>query len=134
MPYMPDDAYRAELEAALAVLEPQIRGLHDLLTVSISSQLRDEIQHEITARERRKALIQDMLTAMDNAVAVNQALIADGYPALPPTQLSPPLFSELQGQEDDLTSAVSVFAGPPPASVMTIGLGEPTPKTPQPGE
>jgi hypothetical protein len=128
MPHPDDAAYRAELEAALAALEPQLRGLHDLLHVSISSQLIAEINHAINEREERKRLIYDVIAALDAIAAADAALMADGYPDLPPAQLDAALFNELQGQEADLDAAIEVFVPPQQAATMTIGLGSPEPK------
>lgn len=128
---MADDvnpALRAELEAALAVIEPQIRGLHDLMTVSITEELRAEIEAQIEVRERRANLIQAVLDQLDATNAAQAALEADGYPTLLNAELPPGLFTELQGEETDLDAAVAVFEKAGPATTVTIELGEPAEK------
>ena len=68
---MADDinpALRAELVAALDVLTPELRGLHDLTNVSISPELASSVWLQIVIRERRSNLIQLMINAMDNAL------------------------------------------------------------------
>jgi hypothetical protein len=130
---MADDvnpALRAELEAALAVLEPEIRGLHDLTTVSISTELQTEINKQIDIREHRRDLIQSVLNSMNATNAARNALEADGYPALPDAVLSPVLFSELKGEDADITAAIGVFEEKLPATTMSIGLGAPVDKPP----
>lgn len=119
---------RAELLAALGIIEPQIRGLHDLMTVSITDELRAAIESEIVSRERRRNLIQAVLDQLDATNAANDALAADGYPALPQVELPPGLFNELRGEETDLDAAVGIFEERGPAITVTIDLGTPAEK------
>lgn len=116
-----DPALRAELEQALAVIEPQIRGLHDLTTTSITAELKAAIEAQIVPRERRRDLIKAVLTALD-------ALEADGYPALDKADLPANLFDELQGENTDIEAAVDVFEESGPASHIAVSLGEPAEK------
>lgn len=116
-----DPGLRAELLAALAVIEPQIRGLHDLTTVSITDELKAAIEAQIGPRERRRDLIQAVLDALD-------ALEADGYPTLAPADLPANLFAELQGENTDIEAAVGVFDEALPASHIAVVLGEPVEK------
>ena len=128
---MADDvnpALRAELEAALVILEPEIRGLHDLTTVSISAELQTEINKQIATREHRRDLIQGVLNDLDATNAARAALEADGYPALPNAVLSPPLFAELKGEDADINAAVGVFDERQPATTISVQLGAPTDK------
>lgn len=124
----PNPALRAELIAARAVVDPQIRGMHDLVTVSITDELRTKIDEEIVIRERRRDLIQAVIDALDSTLRALEALEADGYPKLPEAIIDPALFSELQGEEADLDAAVAVFT-PNVATTLSVSLGEPTPKT-----
>lgn len=105
----PNPALRAELNDALVVLAPQIRGLHDLAAVSVSADLLGAINHQITIRERRREFILAVLHTLDLVVEARAGLEADGYPTLGSAVIEPALFSELQGQDSDLTSAVAVF-------------------------
>lgn len=126
---MADDinpARRAELLAAIAVLEPQIRGLHDLMTTSISADLKNAIQHQIDVRERRHELLVGEIAMLNQVNMAQDALVADGYPALNTGVLEPSLFQELSGEESDLDAAVAVFG-----QQATISVGTPT-FTPQP--
>ena len=115
------EALRAELDAALALLMPQIRGLHDLAAVSISSDLLAQINDQITVRERRRDLIIATIDALD-------ALEGDGYPELAPAVLPVGLFGELQGEETDLDAAVAIFEKAGPATQIDVVLGAPTDK------
>lgn len=123
----PNPQLRAELVAALAVLAPEIRGLHDLVTVSISDALKTQISIRIAIRERRRDLIEGVLSFLDGAVEARDALEADGYPALPKAMIDPRLFSELQGEESDLDAAVALFESGN-ATTISVNLGEPTEK------
>jgi hypothetical protein len=117
---------RAELEAALAEIEPQIRGLDDLARVSISADLQAKVVEHGTTLKRRRDLIQAELNAMDAVDNAHDALLADGYPETPPASLTDSLYAELQIQEADIEAAVSTFAAM--ASMLTVNLGAPTPK------
>jgi hypothetical protein len=112
---------RAELVAALGVLAPQIRGMHDLLNVSISPELHAELTDTVQKRERRRDLIQAVLNDLDATVTALTALEDDGYPSLPNIAIVPTQFTELQGQTADLQAAVGVFAQE--ASRLSVGLG-----------
>ncbi len=128
---MADDvnaALRAELMDRLAVLQPQIRGFHDLIDTSISEDLRAVFRKEIENRERRRDLIQTVINHLDATNGAMTALEADGYPALPNVTISPELFAELRGEEADLDAAVAVFQEPSPATGMVLQLGELTEK------
>jgi hypothetical protein len=106
----PNPALRTELNAALAVLAPQIRGLNDLATTSISTELLAEVNDQITARVRRQGLIQAVLNGLDAALAELEALDADGYPDLPAVPVLGSLFAELQEESSDLAAATGVFS------------------------
>lgn len=124
---MPDDInaeLRLELEAALDVLDPQLRGLDDLTRVSITDPLLAEVRAQLTYRRHRSALIHTVLSEMDQVNAAMAALEADGYPELPDETLEPAKFAELQGQNADLDAAVGVFSAETPASNLNVDLGE----------
>ena len=116
----------AELHTANSVLDPQIRGMHDLEAVSISDDLKATIQVQITAREHRHALQDDVLAKISAAKDAMAALEADGYPALPQATIIASQYNELQEQQTDLETAIALFREQ--ASRMTVGLGEPSAK------
>jgi len=123
-------ARRAELVAALNVVEPQIRGLDDLAAVSISPELKTKIVDESDTLKRRRHLIQTELDAMDACNSAHDALLADGYPAMPPVSLNDTLYTELQTQEADIEAAVAIFKAE--AARLTVNLGAAQPKPPTP--
>jgi hypothetical protein len=124
----PNPALRDEMRRAQAVLEPQIRGLHDFIAVSLSDEMRADVNIQIISRERRRGLIASVIANLDAVVTALQALEDDGYPALDPMIVSASLFSELQGEMDDLSAAASVFSTASPATRLSIGLGAPADK------
>jgi len=131
---MADDvnpALRAELDAAIAVIDPQIRGLHDIAVVSITTNLLIEVNKEISDRERRRVLLQNAINCLNAANEAMTALEHDGYPELPPEQLSSTNYAELQGQSSDFDAAIGVFVPEAKAATVSIGLGNPEDK---PGE
>lgn len=121
---------RAELNAAAAVLAPQIRGLHDLSNTSISGDLKQAIAVQIEIRERRMARIAAVLGLLDAAVEARAALERDGYPDIENPELPDFLFTELEGEDTDLEAAVGIFKRPS-AQNMKITLGESSPKPSQ---
>lgn len=120
----PNPELRAELMAALAVLAPQIRGLHDLDGVSISMDLKAEVDTQILAREQRRNLIQTSIDELDAVVRALTMLEADGYPALEPVPVMSSLFQELREEVADVEAAAGVFKADQ-AMTMSIGLGTP---------
>jgi hypothetical protein len=130
---MADDinpALRADLEAAKAVLEPQIRGLHDLINTSISGDLKAQIAVQIEIRERRRDKIQTVLNDLDGAVEDMEILERDGYPDIGEAHLPDFLLTELSGEESDLDAALKLFKLEP-AQNISIVLGAPVPKPSQ---
>ncbi len=128
---MADDinpALRAEYNAALEILMPQLRGLHDLALVSLSADAKTEINAQIVARERRESLIRATLAELDQAVVARTALEADGYPMLPTEEVVGAVFTEMQGERTDLEIALDLFV-PEAAQGISIALGTPASKT-----
>lgn len=125
----PNPALRIELKAALATLDPQIRGLEDYAAVSITTELRSAFTDQVSIRKQRRGLIQAVLNNLDKTLAAIQALEADGYPTLSSAELPAALFSEFQSENSDLASAIAIFAPIPPATTLTVELGEPAAKS-----
>jgi hypothetical protein len=123
----PNPALRAELQAAIDVLAPQIRGLTDLDTISLSSDLKAAIDQQIVVRQRRSNLLSSVISTLDRVIVARTALEADGYPTLPTAIIAQTLFTELKGDNSDIDAAVGVFA---PQATIAIGT-DPT-FTPQP--
>lgn len=128
---MADDvnpALRHELNEALKVVNPEIRGMRTVVNGGdVSPALRDELVQEIINRERRRDLILIVLDHFDQTNAVIAALRHDGYPALPNVELSSTLLAELTGEETDVEAAVGIFAETT-AATLSIEFGEPVDK------
>lgn len=127
---MADDPYgklKAELEAAKAVLEPQIRGLHKMANDQVSAGLLDEINSQIVQREQALGLINTALSLIGQINDVMDQLYAAGYPSFPQEELPPDLALELKGEVEDIKAGAGVFTTSG-AVRMTISLGAPQPK------
>ena len=122
----PNAALRAEYEAALAALEPQIRGLIDLIKTATSAELQTSLQAELDQLKERRKLLNNGIAALDEITAAQEALAADGYPAVPMAVLSAPTLEELNAEVKDIEAAQALFeAG---AEKIEIHLGVPTDK------
>lgn len=124
-----ESTLRAELSAALAVLDPQIRGLNDLSHTSISPALLVEVENQIAARVRRHDLIVAVLHNLDVIDTSRTDLGNDGYPALPAAPVMGSLFSELQEEKSDLAAAIGVFATEQITAGPLTQTDNPTPPT-----
>ncbi len=129
---MADDvnpALRHELNEALKVLLPEIRGMRTVVNGgNVSPALRDELVQEIINRERRRDFILIVLDHCDQTNAAITALRHDGYPALPNVEIDPTLRTELTGEETDVQAAVGIFTDTT-AATIAIEFGEPVEKT-----
>lgn len=125
----PNPALRAELNAALAVLAPEIRGLQQLLTTTTSDSARAILAEQLADKVRRRDLIAVVLADQDKELADLNALEADGYPDVSPMAVSNAVFEELAGEQTDIGAALgtlterNVAAGP-----LTVSPN-PTPPT-----
>jgi hypothetical protein len=117
-------ALRAEIDAALAVVVPQVRGLEDLSRASLTPSAQQEVARVLVSRQRRQRSLTEVirvLDALDRAVA---SLVADGYPNLPSVFVTGEVLSDLAEERADLTSALGVFQLDR-AVRMVIHLGDP---------
>jgi len=121
-----------EILDAKAVVEPQIRGLEDLKATSVSPALAGEYNTALLERDHRLDLLNDLIAALDAAEAALEALIADGYPALPTFTMPPELLPEHNAELSDLQAGASVFGTPSSATRIDVTLGQPIPKDPMP--
>jgi len=119
---------RQEIEAALETLSPQIRGLEDLLHVSLSSEALQAIGEELADHQRRKALLLAVITALDAVENARLDLGADGYPEMPKREVSFAVYEELLIQLADIEAALEEFEAEPKAANMEVVLGEATDK------
>ena len=131
----PNPELRAELVAARGVLEPQIRGMADtvsLRTSTLTDATRAKVEEGLERRQQRDTLLANAIAAYDNLVAQLITLSDDGYPALPKFDVPPAIFTELQGQKSDTVTALDEFEMEPQVAGATFSFPAPTPKPPAP--
>lgn len=114
-------ALRTELDAAIKLLKPQIRGLSGLLLMPLSKDTQPHVRREHADHARRLALCLAVLKALD-------ALEADHYPDMPRAGLPSLLLQELQEILAAIAAAFAEFEAQQEASKVTIELGQPSPK------
>lgn len=111
------DAYRAELMAEKTALVPQLKGLMKMAVIP-----QDDINTlpEVTARtdavQRRIDLIDATLAAMDE-------LEADGYPGIPPTEVSEVIYTDLESDIEHMTDALTGFMVEVPVTPAAMRSG-----------
>lgn len=123
----PTIALRKELEAALADIEPQIRGINNWLLLPESPELRQEIIKEGEVLTRRKLLLQEAIAACESVVQTSNHLDEDDYPNLPNRKISADLIVELQADDSDINKAMALFEAVPPT--IAVDLGNPADKS-----
>jgi hypothetical protein len=124
-------ALRAELEAALKALEPQIRGGEDFVIDATTPELKTIATEELARLKNRRALLQNAIAADDNYKAQLAALEADNYPDTPKTSVPGPVFDEIKSETSDYKAFVDRFEAVPVATGGKISApGSPQPKPP----
>jgi hypothetical protein len=127
----PNPALRAELTAALAVLGPQLRGLADLSNLPKSQDLKSAIDLQISARERRRKLLQNVIDILDDVLNALKELEGDGYPKLDNVLIDDTILQELEGEVSDLEIAAHIFEQNVATSIA-VNLGSATEKEAEP--
>lgn len=114
-------AFRAEIQAALVIVEAQVRGLEDLLKVSLTKETLAFVEADRVSHTRRRDIYRKLIADID-------ALEADGYPILEKVEVTPEAAAELEEQKADLAAAFGEFQPLPPASTIDVVLGDPANK------
>lgn len=124
------DGLMTEMTQALAVIEPQIRGLDDLTHVSLSNETLGAIRTADDNRKRRRGYLTQVIAALEALQRALDNLTTDGYPAVPKSDVTAEIFAELEGQRADEAAALAQFQqeAAPVADVLTIDLGQPANK------
>lgn len=119
---MPTDvtAALAELSQKLAILEPQLEGLRDYARLNLDDETKNIVALEITRYERRRALLNAGLDALDD-------LIADGHPVMDPVEIPQRAYSDLQANAATIEAALAQFA-PNTAAGLNLAAGGSEPK------
>jgi len=119
---------RAEWQAALDVLAPQIRGLEDKVKDDLSEELRIALKERLAFLKERDVLVNSAIAAQDAADAAEEVLEDHGFPALPDMEISSDLLEELDREVADNLAARSGFEVIALASNLVISLGTPVDK------
>lgn len=116
---------RAEYEAALAVLAPQIEGLQSIGNdPDMSPDAHNKILEELSDRVRRDGLLRKALADLDACNAAHDALLDDGYPDMPKGMVTAQVFDELAARRTAVDAAVEQFE----TALLTVSLGSPRDK------
>jgi len=118
----PNPELRAELNAALAVITPQIRGLQDIEKLPAPAAFRSFVDAQVVSHQKRQVLILAALASLDAVVTARAALDADGYPAVDKITMPQDLFRQLTGEMHDVAAAAALFVDATAATV-TVSLG-----------
>lgn len=109
---------KTELEAALAVLETQIRGLDDRQKVSLSKDTLAAIKTLDDMRHIRLGFLTQAISAIGSLRRALDNLFADGYPALPKLEVSADVLKDLQEQRADEALADAQFTQAVSAAIV----------------
>lgn len=112
---------KAELEAAKAVLEPQIEGLHDFARLNIKPETLAKVQEATVDFERRHGLVVAALAAL-------AALETDKYPDVPQREVLKVVYDDLSQNVFTIQAAFAKFLSEEEATVAEIIPGTPEKK------
>jgi hypothetical protein len=122
-----------ELTAALAVLDPQIQGVHDLNDIqSITPALDNELTTAEQTMLHRRQLIQTVLDDIAALLRDLGSLEADGYPTPETFPLTGDLKAELDGQVKEVEIGAGVFTAEALATHLEVTFGAAVPKVETP--
>jgi hypothetical protein len=119
-----DTALRAEMQAALDALEPEVRGLQELKAIAISSSARLAVSTQIDIRTRRRNLLGAVVAALDAVVASRASLVADGYPAMQKAAVFGPVFDEIRAQSGDIAVAAGLFVSEDTPTAISLDVAD----------
>jgi hypothetical protein len=119
---------RAEWQAALDEIIPQIRGLEDKVNDALSEELRAVLKQRLAFLKQRQTLILQAKAAQDAADNAMSALEQHGFPELPDMEIPATLMEELDKEGADDAAARSGFEATPMATTIDITLGTPADK------
>ncbi len=107
-----------ELNAAQAVIIPQIEGLQDFARLPLQADTINSVNAATTDFSRRRDLQKAVLDAL-------AALAADGYPDEPNRPVTQAIFVDLQSNLQEMEAAFSKFNSIGQATTVTITPGAP---------
>ena len=117
----PNPALRKELTANLAVLDPQIRGIENLMKGIVSTALRDAVSGTLGLWVRRRDFVKNAINALDGVMRNMDALETDGYPTPPmATKLDPALKKELDDFVATAAAGADIFPTMPAPEAFSV--------------
>ena len=119
---------RAEIDAAVAVMEPQLRGLEDLARIDAPAEVIALVNAQLAKHKHRYDLLLAVLQALDSVAAARQELDDDGYPAIPSVPTGTDVMGEFKEEMSDIEAAAALFTDSVRASGLGIELGPPKEK------
>lgn len=111
-------ALKTELEAALAVLLPQIEGLHDFASLDLQDPTKADVQSATVDFERRRDLINTALAGLNG-------LITDNYPEVAQRNVVEAIYEDLKDNVETITAAFAKFTPIAEAASVTLTPGVP---------
>lgn len=109
-----------EIDAQLAILNPQYEGLKDYQRLNLHPDSMAAVQAALQVYDRRVGLLMTVRDLLGR-------LVADGHPALTVQQVSGDVLADLQDNQATITAALSQFASDP-ATRLVLSAQPPTPK------
>lgn len=124
----PNPALRAEMSAAIAILDPQIEGLIELARTSLEPDTLAIVDAERLKREHLRGSLRNVIAQLDDVLAALTVLESEGGPVLPPASIPAAMLAEMKGERDEIDHGIAVFESPLAASI-SVNLGTPATKS-----
>ena len=117
------DALRAAINADLAVIEPEIRGLRSMSNDTLPQDALQAIGTRLQSLQQSEGVDKAALAALD-------ALDQDHFPTRPPSDVPQSVLDAINGDKSDVEAAAAGFELQPVATGGTISFPSPSPKEP----
>lgn len=118
---MPSDkltALQTEMATARAVIEPQIEGYRDFISLNIHPDTKAKVNEALQEADRRRSRI---VEAQDALSRLND----DGYPTVPVHEVLKDVYTDLKANVDTIAAAFGKFAPIDEAVTASIVPGTP---------
>ena len=124
----PNPELRAEMEAAIAILDPQIEGLIELARTSLEAATLEIVVDERIHREAVREDCRSVIARIDDLQAALNVLEAAGGPIMPPLSIPAEMLAEMKHERDEIDAGISIFEAQPVVSKAKTSFPAPTPK------
>lgn len=129
MPTNTLDGLRAEINAKLKVINPEMSGFEALALVPFSDATKAAIVDARAKFNRRRDRLTAVILALDALDLTLVALNVDGYPADPSTDFTDQVIVEVQKRSDEIAGTLALFGvtqgpGTGPSSAELVALAE----------